>query len=77
VQQAGIADFRLHDTRHTFASRLAMGGEDVLTIKELGGWKTLTMVARYAHLSAKHQRAAIERLSHRAATTPAESAVAL
>ena len=77
VQAAGIADFRLHDTRHTFASRLAMGGEDVLTIKELGGWKTLNMVARYAHLSAKHQRAAVERLSQSAATTTTESAVAL
>jgi len=35
---------------------------DLLAIKELGGWKTLSMVQRYAHLSPGHQRQAIERL---------------
>ncbi len=62
VAAAKIKDFRLHDTRHTFASRLAMEGVDLLTLKELGGWKTLSMVQRYAHLSPGHQRQAIERL---------------
>jgi integrase len=62
---ARIDDFRLHDTRHTFASRLAMEGVDLLTIKELGGWKTLSMVQRYAHLSPGHRQSAIERLASR------------
>jgi integrase len=62
VSAAKIEDFRLHDTRHTFASRLAMEGVDLLAIKVLGGWKTLSMVQRYAHLSPGHQRSAIERL---------------
>lgn len=62
VTDAKLANFRLHDTRHTFASRLAMAGVDVLTIKDLGGWKSLAMVARYAHLSPSHRRDAIERL---------------
>lgn len=61
VADARTEDFRLHDTRHTFASRLAMEGVDLLTIKELGGWKSLSMVARYAHLSPSHRRQAIER----------------
>ncbi len=39
-----------------------MAGVDLLTIKELGGWKTLGMVIRYAHLSPDHKRAAVERL---------------
>jgi hypothetical protein len=39
-----------------------MEGVDLLTLKELGGWKTLSMVQRYAHLSPGHQRQAIERL---------------
>ncbi len=34
----------------------------MLTIKELGGWKTLGMVIRYTHLSPDHKRAAVERL---------------
>ena len=62
VRAAKIENFRLHDTRHTFASRLAREGVDLLAIKVLGGWKTLSMVQRYAHLSPGHQRSAIERL---------------
>jgi len=38
-----------------------LGGADVLAIKALGGWKTWSMVQRYAHLSPGHQRNAIER----------------
>jgi hypothetical protein len=41
-------DCRLHDLRQTYASRLAMAGVDLLTVKELGGWKSLTMVQRSA-----------------------------
>lgn len=45
------APFRFHDLRHTFASYLAMSGKaTLLEIKEAGGWKTLDMVLRYAHL---------------------------
>ena len=40
-----------------------MAGVDPLTIQQLGGWKTLQMVQRYAHLSPDHKRQAIERLS--------------
>jgi hypothetical protein len=39
-----------------------MEGVDLLTIKDLGGWKTLSMVQRYAHLSPGHRQTAIERL---------------
>jgi len=67
VADAKIEDFRFHDLRHTFASRLAMEGVDLLTIKELGGWKTLSMVQRYAHLSPGHRQTAIERLATRKA----------
>ena len=74
VRGAKIEDFRFHDLRHTFASRLAMEGVDLLTIKELGGWKSLPMVQRYAHLSPSHRRTAIERLVTR--QTSAEPAKA-
>jgi integrase len=46
VDAARIEDFRLHDTRHTFARRLAMEGVELLTIKALGGWKSLRCVFR-------------------------------
>ena len=44
-----------------------MEGPDLLTIKELGEWKTLSMVQRYAHLSPGHRHSAIERLVTRQA----------
>jgi hypothetical protein len=48
-----------------------MAGVDALTLKDLGGWKTLTMVQRYAHLAPNHLHAAVERLVPvTAATTP-------
>jgi integrase len=62
VQDAGLKDLRLHDLRHTFASRLAMAGVDILTIKELLGHKTLATTLRYSHLSPGHQRDAVEKL---------------
>ena len=82
VKRAGIYDLHLHDLRHTFASRLAMAGVDPLTIQQLGGWKTLQMVQRYAHLSPDHTRQAIERLqvpatcSDRGVSQPLSAAVA-
>jgi len=51
-----------HSNRHSFASRLAMAGVDLLTLKELGGWKTMTMVQRYAHLAPNHLQRAVEQL---------------
>ena len=63
VTVAKIPDFRFHDLRHTFASRLAMKGVDLYTVQRAGGWKTTTMVQRYAHLSPDHMRAAVEKLA--------------
>ena len=52
-----------------------MAGLEILTIKELGGWKSLAMVGRYAHLSPSHRRDAIERLvMRRPAIEQAQSA---
>ena len=38
-----------------------MAGVDLLTVQR-GGWRTLAMVQRYAHLAPDHLRAAVERL---------------
>ena len=56
LQRAGIDDFRWHDLRHTFASYHAMNGTPLLTLKALGGWASLEMVNRYAHLAAEGTR---------------------
>jgi integrase len=52
-----------HTLRHTFASRLVMQGVDLRTVQELGGWKSLNMVQRYAHLSPDHKQKAVELLA--------------
>jgi integrase len=52
--RAGIENFRFHDLRHTWASWHVQSGTPLHVLQELGGWATLQMVQRYAHLSAEH-----------------------
>jgi integrase len=50
LRRAKIKDFRWHDLRHTFCSRLAQRGCSLKLIQEAAGHKTIQMSARYAHL---------------------------
>lgn len=63
TRRAGISDFRWHDLRHTWASWLVMDGASLYEVQRLGGWSSLAMVQRYAHLSPDHLREAAERVS--------------
>lgn len=54
LMAAGIENFRWHDLRHTWASWHTMNGTRLEELQQLGGWKTLQMVQRYAHLSPEH-----------------------
>ena len=54
LKRAGITDFRWHDLRHTWASWHVQNGTPLPVLQQLGGWKTLAMVMRYAHLGASH-----------------------
>jgi integrase len=53
-ETVGIEDFRFHDLRHTWASWHVQNGTQLMVLKELGGWETLDMVQRYAHLAPSH-----------------------
>ncbi|GMU56465.1 MAG: hypothetical protein AMXMBFR33_56110 [Candidatus Xenobia bacterium] len=69
-KKAGLKNFRWHDLRHTFCSRLAMAGCSLATIQALAGHKTITVTQRYAHLSPEHNRAAMELLAPRPKPAP-------
>ena len=62
LEDAGIKDFRWHDLRHTFASRLAMAGVPIRHIADLMGHSEIQTTMRYAHLQPGHLADAVERL---------------
>lgn len=51
LKRAGIDNFRFHDLRHTWASWLVQSGVPISALQEMGGWESIGMVKRYAHLS--------------------------
>lgn len=63
LKRAGIADFRWHDLRHTWASWHVQQGTPLHVLQELGGWESVEMVRRYAHLSSEHLREHADKLS--------------
>ena len=68
-REVEIRDFRWHDLRHTWASWHVQLGTPLYVLKELGGWETLEIVKRYAHLAPEHLKAHAERLSLGAGAT--------
>lgn len=58
--KAKLEDFRFHDLRHTFATRLIQNGVDLYKVKELLGHKTIAMTMRYAHHYPESLRSSVE-----------------
>jgi len=55
-------DFRLYDFRHTYGSRMAMAGVDLMTLRELMGHSSITITQRYCHPTPEHKLAAVAKL---------------
>ena len=61
-ERAGLADVRLHDLRHSYASRALALGESLYTIGKLLGHTSVATSARYAHLMRDAEREAAVRV---------------
>ena len=61
--QAGLHDVRIHDIRHSFASRALALGEGLPIIGRLLGHRRVDTTARYAHLARDSVRESAERIA--------------
>jgi integrase len=62
-QELGIQDFRFHDLRHSFSTRLSQSGCNVFQIMSLLGHKSLSMTARYSHFNTESLRSVVNQLA--------------
>ena len=62
-ERAGFSDVRVHDLRHSYASRALALGEGLSVIAKLLGHSHIQTTARYAHLARDTVREAAERIA--------------
>jgi site-specific recombinase XerD len=73
LDRSGIADFRFHDLRHTFASNLVMAGVKIEKVQKLMGHKMIAMTQRYAHLAPGYLAESVKVLDRVVAQNPPQA----
>jgi integrase len=63
LAEAKITAYVWHSNQHTFCSWLAIAGASIKEIQVAAGHKTITMAARYSHLSPEHKQSVVERIA--------------
>lgn len=63
LKDAGITDFRFHDLRHTFATRMLRQTQNLKLVSQLLGHKDIATTSRYAHVLVDDMRAALDAFS--------------
>ena len=67
-RRAGLEDVRIHDLRHSFASRAPALGESLTMIGKLLGHRQVQTTARYAHLARESVKTSAARVAQSIAT---------
>lgn len=62
LKASKLPAFRLYDCRHTWATRAAQSGIDLVTLAAMLGHSRIQMVLRYAHPTQHHQHEAMQKL---------------
>jgi hypothetical protein len=73
--KAELTDLRFHDLRHTWASWHRQAGTSCDELKDLGGWKTRSMVDRYAKFATENLVAAAARIESNRDESPTPAPV--
>lgn len=61
-EKAGIKGLRLHDLRHTAATKMIEAGVDLVTVSKILGHSSIQMTMRYAHPTTENMKRAVDKL---------------
>lgn len=63
LQDAAIDDFRFHDLRHTFATRMLRATQNISLVSKMLGHTNIETTSRYAHVLTSDMRDALDAFS--------------